>query len=448
MNRKNSVIDMHINLSEASNNNLYEDENFIEDIQKECKNNAISVVVLSPYNSILLFQGSESDLLLQELNFLAINGFLVMDNDSQYTIQTVRDRLTKREYIQMWGILPNNEKFIIRCAIESVKDSVSIANTFLFQIGIISILVGIIISIIVSRKITKPIVELTDISSKMANLDFSTKYTSKNKNEMDILGENINFMSDKLENTISELKTANANLIQDIKKKEEVEQMRKEFTSNVSHELKTPIALIQSYAEGLKEGIMDDEESRNYYLDVIIDESNRMNHLVKQLLSLSELESGYNDIQIEHVDIAELIQNHLSSNDIMFKQKGIEVIYKNKDESILVWTDEFKAQQIIQNYISNAIHYCEGDMKIVVEIQKFEEVARINIFNTGKHISDEDMPHIWEKFYKADKARSRDYGGSGIGLSLTKAIAESFNMKYGAENVEDGVNFYFELPFN
>ncbi|MCQ2542580.1 MAG: cell wall metabolism sensor histidine kinase WalK [Lachnospiraceae bacterium] len=447
INRRNIVVDMYMELLETSLDSKFNDASFVESIQNECERNNISVVVVSKYNSVIASAGNETVIITDEISHMIASDNYKFDEKHPYILNSVRGKLIKREFIQMFGILPNNEYFIIRCPVEDVKDSVSIANTFLFQIGLLSILVGIIATILISRRITKPIVELSIISSQMANLDFSTKYSGSNGNEMDILGENFNDMSDKLEMAISELKTANANLIQDIKKKEEIEEMRKEFTSNVSHELKTPIALIQSYAEGLKEGIMDDEESRNYYLDVIIDESNRMNHLVKQLMSLYELESGKNDLQIEHVDISELIKNHINTNELMFKQNDIKVEFLNNDESIYVWTDEYKTSQIIQNYISNAIHYCEGEKLIRIEIKKFDEVARINIFNTGKHISSEDMPHIWEKFYKADKARSRDYGGSGIGLSLTKAICESFNMKYGCENVDSGVNFYFELPF-
>ena len=177
-------------------------------------------------------------------------------------------------------------------------------------------------------------------------------------------------------------------------------------------------------------------------------ESNRMNNLVRQLMSLSEVEYGKDELTIERVDIAELIKNHLMLNELLFKQNNIEIIYENSDEHIYVWTDVYRCEQVIRNYLSNAIHYCEGEKKIVIKIDKLGQLARINVFNTGKNIDCKDLPHIWEKFYKADKARSREYGGSGVGLSLIKAIMDSFNMKYGVENMPDGVNFYFELPFN
>ena len=274
--------------------------------------------------------------------------------------------------------------------------------------------------------------ELATLSQKMADLDFDAKYTSGGSNEIGVLGENFNRMSERLEQTISNLKEANYKLQKDIEQKEKRENMRSEFLGNVSHELKTPIALIQGYAEGLKEGVNDDPESREFYCEVIMDEAGKMNRMVKNLLALNQLEFGEDDVQFERFDITSLISGVLQSLDILIEQKEAQVIFRHKNP-VYVWADEFKVEQVVRNYVNNALNHVDGEM------------AKITVFNTGTPIPEEDLPHVWEKFYKVDKARTREYGGNGIGLSIVKAIMDSFGKGYGAINHTNGVEFWFEL---
>ena len=197
----------------------------------------------------------------------------------------------------------NSNYLLMRCSLDSIRSNVSISNQFIFYIGILILAIGIILVWFFSRRISEPLLELAELSKKMAKLDFDAKYTRGGADEIGILGESFNTMSDELKDKISELKTANYELQRDIKKKEQVETMRTEFIGNVSHELKTPIALIQGYAEGLKDGITDDPESMEFYCDVIIDEANKMNRMVKNLLTLNQLEQGRDDTQFERIDI-------------------------------------------------------------------------------------------------------------------------------------------------
>ena len=252
-------------------------------------------------------------------------------------------------------------------------------------------------------------------------------------------------MSDKLEQNISQLKTANLELKKDIDKKEKLEQMRSDFLSNVSHELKTPIALIQGYAEGLKEGISDDPESMEFYCDVIIDESNKMNEMVKKLLTLNQIEFGDEETVLERFDIVELLNSVISANTLRASQKDISITFSAPEKNMYVWADEYKIEEVVTNYISNAINHCDFDMKIVVRTQRIGDNIRVFVFNTGKHIPDEDIDNIWIKFYKVDKARTREYGGNGIGLSIVKAIMDSLGKECGVMNVDGGVEFWFDL---
>ena len=278
----------------------------------------------------------------------------------------------------------------------------------------------------------------------MADLDFDARYTSGGTNEIGELGANFNRMSEKLEHTISELKGANNNLQKDIERKERSERMRSEFLGNVSHELKTPIALIQGYAEGLKEGVAADPESMEFYCDVIADEADKMNRMVKNLLTLNQLEFGDEDIVFERFDLAAVIREVLKSMEILAKQSGAQVIFR-QEGPVYVWADEYKAEQVIRNYVSNAFHHLDGKRVVEVKIQVEKDRAKTTVFNTGVPIPKEDVPRIWDKFYKVDKAHTREYGGNGIGLSIVKAILESLHQEYGVNNYDNGVEFWFTL---
>ena len=187
-----------------------------------------------------------------------------------------------------------------------------------------------------------------------------------------VLGRSMNTLSDKLKETIGALKQANRQLQHDIEEKTQIDEMRKEFIANVSHELKTPIALIQGYAEGLTEGMAQDPESRDYYCEVIMDEANKMNKMVKQLLTLSALESGNDAPVMERFDLTELIRGILSSAQLMIGQNGAEVEFF-REEPCFVWADEFKVEQVVTNYVSNAIHHCDFDKIIEVKAVRNQE---------------------------------------------------------------------------
>lgn len=371
-----------------------------------------------------------------------------MQESNSYKMMIVTDKVSQMEYVDLWGTLENGDLFLLRTPLESIRESVKISNRFLVGVGTIATLISGIIIWFLSKRYTRPILELAHISEKMAQLDFEAKYRGVKDNEIGILGENINFMSEELEKAISELKTANIELTKDIERKAKTEEMRTEFLANVSHELKTPIALIQGYAEGLKEEILESPEEREYYCEVIIDEACKMNKMVKNLLTLNQLEYGKDTIAMERFDVYELISNYLNSASILFEQNEIKVELM-PEAPLYVWGDEFKIEEVVMNYISNAIHHAkedkDGRKKIKVSFEKKEKSVRVFVFNSGNQIPEESMGKLWDKFYKVDKARTREYGGNGIGLSIVKAIMESMKNAYGAENKENGVVFWFEL---
>ena len=216
-----------------------------------------------------------------------------LESNDNFTIKKQRDSKNGLSYMMLSGKLENGYFLYIRIPLNSIQDSVSISNNFLLMMAGFTILIASIMVTIVSKKFTEPILELNNIAKKMSNLDFSQKYKVTNaRDEINDLGRSINTMSDKLERTIKQLRNSNIELERDIEEKSKIDEMRKTFISDVSHELKTPIALIQGYSEGLLENVNNDEESRKFYAEVILDETNKMDKLVKQLLELMKLEYG------------------------------------------------------------------------------------------------------------------------------------------------------------
>ena len=314
-----------------------------------------------------------------------------------------------------------------------------------FTILIASIMVS-----VVSKKFTEPILELNNIAKKMSNLDFSQKYkVTDGKDEINNLGRSINSMSDKLEKTIKQLRSSNIELERDIEEKSKIDEMRKTFISDVSHELKTPIALIQGYSEGLLENVNNDEESRKFYAEVILDETNKMDRLVKQLLELMKLEYGKREFNNKEFNIVELEKEVIRKSKVMIEEKGAKVEF-DKESDIQVFADDFYIEQVMTNYVTNAIKNVkeiggEKIIKISNYIDKEKNKVCIKVFNTGENIKEEDLNRIWNRFYKVDESRNRENGGTGIGLAFVKAIMSNYENKYGVNNLDNGVEFYFEL---
>ena len=445
-NKKSEFIKVYTMVQEGVENGTINSETPEKDLGRLTEKNNISIAVIdSEYNVVYTNVREKQMMVVQLFGYLYDkNHQEVLEKTDSYDICKSVDPQNNTEYLTMWGSFDNGDIFIMRSPLESIRSAVTIFNRFIGVVGGCVILVSVLLAWYFSKRITEPIMELATLSQKMADLDFDAKYTSGGSNEIGVLGENFNRMSERLEQTISNLKEANYKLQKDIEQKEKRENMRSEFLGNVSHELKTPIALIQGYAEGLKEGVNDDPESREFYCEVIMDEAGKMNRMVKNLLALNQLEFGEDDVQFERFDITSLISGVLQSLDILIEQKEAQVIFRHKNP-VYVWADEFKVEQVVRNYVNNALNHVDGEKVIEIKITKENDMAKITVFNTGTPIPEEDLPHIWEKFYKVDKARTREYGGNGIGLSIVKAIMDSFGKGYGAINHTNGVEFWFEL---
>ena len=282
---------------------------------------------------------------------------------------------------------------------------------------------SLIILLVFTKTVYFPLKKITAGANEYAQGNLTYHIDVNTRDEMGYLAATLNYMSDELN---------------------KMEEYQKTFIANVSHELKTPIALIQGYAEGLTEGMAEDPESRDYYCEVIQDEAGKMNKMVKQLLTLTALEFGNDKPVMEQFDLVTLINGVLSSAKILLQQKGAQVFF-DASEPVMVWADEFKIEEVVTNYLNNAMNHLDGEKWIEIRLEKNDKEVKVTVFNTGQNIPEEDLGKLWTKFYKVDKARTRAYGGSGIGLSIVKAIMDSHNKACGVQNVKDGVEFWFTL---
>ena len=447
-NKKELLMENYQTVSNASAQDQLESDEFAVTFDNMCSNGNIMALILQQDGKVLRSSVNDMDALRSEFwdVLLQADNMEVLYSNKQYQLLRKTDTRLDSEYLVLVGVLENGDMILMRTAVESIRESAAISNRFLLFVGAAAIVSSLLVAFFTTRHITRPLQQLTDISKRMVDLDFNAKYESNQSNsyEVEELGNHINRLSENLERTISELKTANVELQDDIEKKIQIDEMRKEFLSNVSHELKTPLALIQGYAEGLQECINDDAESREFYCDVIIDEADKMNRMVKKLLTLNQLEFGNDQVVMERFDMTELIRGVANSTKILMEQKGIRLELENPEEA-WVWGDEFKVEEVITNYMSNAINHADGEKVIRVFYTRSEDKLRVSVFNTGQPIPEDDIDKIWVKFYKVDKARTREYGGSGIGLSIVKAIMDSFHQQCGVINHEDGVEFWMEL---
>jgi len=436
---------------------ILEEEKYELEIEKIAINSNFEILVIDSENNLIYSTNKnfienfgEINEIKYDVNYSIFNKSEILYSKENTTIRRIQDKKNGIPYILLDGKLDSGEKIYIRLPIAPIQDSVNISNRFIYIIGIATIILGAIATTFITERFTKPIEELNDIANEMCNLNFKRKYRiNDSEDEIDELGKSINTLSDKLEATINQLKINNSELEKDIEEKSKIDEMRKQFISDVSHELKTPIALIQGYAEGLVENVNTDEENRKFYSEVILDEANKMDKLVKRLLELMKLEYEDRKFNDTKFDIVELINEVVKNSKVVLNENNIEVEFKEK-EPIYVYADDFYIEQVVTNYFTNAIKNISeinGNKKIKIAIKKGKEIGklRITVFNTGKNIDQENINRIWTRFYKVDESRNRSKGGTGIGLALVKAIMTKYKSNYGVTNKKDGVEFYFEI---
>ncbi|HEQ3524988.1 TPA: HAMP domain-containing protein [Bacillus cereus] len=326
-------------------------------------------------------------------------------------------------------------------SLQPVNEAMLVLKDYYVYALIIVFLVIILLSFYYSKIIVKPLIKINRVTKKMANFDFSEKLPVTADDEIGGLSGSINTLSVNLKDRIDRLNVANTKLQQDIERERQLEKTRKEFISGVSHELKTPLSVIRSFAEGIKDGVSKDT---SYYTDVILEETENMNRLIVEMLELAKLESGTYKLDMTTFSIGELTQQVYTKLLFSMEEKHLQVNV-DADPSILVKANRSRIEQVVVNLLSNAIRYTPDGEKIQVSIIEAEDTVKVEIENTGNPIPEESLEKIWDRFYRLDASRSRHTGGTGLGLSIVKNILDLHHAEYGVYNTTNSVVFYFNL---
>lgn len=303
---------------------------------------------------------------------------------------------------------------------------------------------AIIVIRIFSKRFTRPLETISETAHAMATLDFSQRCPPARTREIALLADSLNDMSEVLSLTIDDLKQKNKKLQDDYEKEKTLENLRWDFITGVSHELKTPIAIIQGYAEGLELFVDSDVEAAKQYAQIIRGETGRMSTLVVKLLEIIKYDSGDYQISRDVLYLRAAVQDWFDRNSNLLTEKNIT--YRNEvSENYVGIGDSLLIGSVINNYLSNAVSHVEDRREIVVSGEDLGDLYRIYVFNTGKNIADKDIDKIWDSFYRADKSLSRAEGRFGLGLTIVSSIQKLHNRAFGVENMPDGVRFWFDV---
>lgn len=324
-----------------------------------------------------------------------------------------------------------------------IEENASLAVKVTTSITVLTLVLALVFIFDYSRRFSKPFIQMNEVMERIAGLDFSQKTDIERNDEIGTLAKNINKVSDSLDNALTELREKNEQLEQDIEKERQLERMRQEFVSAASHELKTPIAIIRGYAEGLRMNSGEGDDTLSEYSDIIMGEADKMNELVLSMLEQSLYTSGSKAPEKELIYVDEYIRDFLKSVNPIVAEKGISVRYDGCQAA--VFADRKQMTRVLSNIFLNACSHVKGEMLIEISVTDLGAYTMVSVFNTGSFISEKDKDSIFTSFYRADKAHSRKEGRFGLGLSIVKSIIDNHGCDCGFENKENGVTFYFTM---
>lgn len=317
-------------------------------------------------------------------------------------------------------------------------------NYYIFIFMILAILV-LFFAIWLTEQITKPLLHMKRVTSNIAKIDFSEKCEVHSDDELKELATNINLMSDNLHNTLTELQIANERLQNDIAREREFEQMRSNFFATISHELKTPLTIIKGIANRVKSKPLSRDEI-TIQVDSIIEEVDRMTLMVQDTLNYMRMETKPDELEWNSFSFKMLVEHLNRKLSDLVEEKNLQVHLDLDD--VYVEADSEQIITVVTNFYSNAIRYTSEGEEIYISIKRQNGKARFEIENTGIFIPEKEMHLIWEPFYRLEKSRNRDSGGTGLGLLIVSKILDLHHSQYGVENTERGVKFYFELEID
>ena len=347
------------------------------------------------------------------------------------------------QYILYGKTFENGYHIEITAQKDPIQENASIATKVTTSITVLTLVLALIFIFDYSRRFTRPLIQMNEVMENIANLDFSTRTDIVRKDEIGTLADNINKVSDSLDSALTELREKNSKLLEDIERERRIEKMRQEFVSSASHELKTPIAIIRGYAEGLKMNADIDDPAVSEYCDIIMRESDKMNELVLNMLEQSLYSSGAKMPEEEYFNVSQYVDEFVKRTTPIFDEKGVKVQYDVAECE--VFADKKQMTTVLSNIVLNACSHAKDEKIIKISTEKIHNCVKINVFNTGSGISERDAEKIFTSFYRADKAHSRKEGRFGLGLSIVKSIIDNHGCECGFENKENGVEFWFTM---
>ena len=352
---------------------------------------------------------------------------------------------TKIGTIAPMSLNSRNDSIIISVSsMQPINEATGVIREFYFYLFLGFIIIGFFLSSVYANLISKPLVNINKVAKRMSSMDFTAKCEETSDDEIGNLATTLNFLSSTLKNALDDLKLKNKKLEEDIEKERKLEEMRKDFVASVSHDLKTPIGIIEGYAEGLKDGIATGE-AKKIYLDTIIDEAKKMNKLVNNILELSRLESGNLELTIERFNILRLIKRLMNNFSLEFSSKNIQISLETDLEYSYVIGDIFQLEQVLTNLLSNALKYTPNNESVIIEVINRNELTFISVENKGVFIPENEIENLFNKFYRIDKSRNTSKNSNGLGLAIVKRILDLHESSYSLFNTNDGVKFEFSL---
>ncbi len=317
----------------------------------------------------------------------------------------------------------------LNTSIEPLDSSITLLKSQYGYIVFILFIFSVLMAYFISKKISTPIIDISNSAKKLATGNFDVKFkTTSNIEEINDLANTLELAKDELSKT---------------------DELRKDLMANVGHDLRTPLTMIKAYAEMSRDLESQTEEKRKENMSIIIEETDRLNVLVSDILDLSKLQSNTYELKIEEFDLIDLIKNIIKRYYILIDSEGyIFEFNKNdfKNKKVLVKADKKRLEQVIYNLINNAVNYTGKDKKVYIKVIENKDNVRVEIKDTGKGLEKEEINEIWNKYYHNDKKHKRNAFGTGLGLSIVKTILETHKYKYGVESTKGkGTTFYFEI---
>lgn len=332
----------------------------------------------------------------------------------------------------------------IRLSVQSLSRETKNTNLFILYITAFGIIAGGVTVYFISKRFTKPIEEINRVAIRVSNLDFTSRAKiSARKDEIGSLASNINLMSDRLERNILDLKEANRKLEIDNEFMNRVDEQRKELIANISHELKTPLAILSGYSEMLKTEVPGIDKA--FYYDTIQDETRKMNILIQNLLDLSNMENKLTELSLDEIDPVDFVNRIIKKYSIIFQKNGIRFEFEEATCGNIL-ADTLYLEEAISNYLSNAVSHTKKGKLIRIRVGQKDDEAVISVFNEGDHIDEAQLDKIWNSFYRVDKSRTRtSQNNIGLGLYIVRSVMNAHHGKCGVTNRENGVEFWLSL---